>query len=300
MSSFLTPQYSLCSGADSVVEPLDCAPDGPEDTSTKVHLQELMQLTTVVSCQSQLDFSMVKPVRAESSESAAAWLVEEKRQDMESPRGISDWAAVFEEDKESPPGIADMNLSSGNSNDIVEGMRPGSCILPPSRASEIAHISVSENGLQKYCPATSVNPKATHVDAEYGYSMQQVARRGKCKKARMNALFRGLSPVQSMESNGLFLQAGSYPFPTTVEEVERSRSRERKIRNRASVQRCRAKKMYYYERLEAERKALRHENAAIEHVLSEIAATCDLLNIPDNPAAMSYGDDGFPADHAMD
>lgn len=281
MSSFFVVQPSLSSTVDSIVENLPSLPDGREDQTTEVHFQELMQLTSTMSSQSQGPGVLNEILDMDPKTSGAFFAFGTKKPADESPRGLSDWAAVFDEE-DSQSAATSMRISPLPSHtETVEGS-PGlescieNCILPQSCATIFADLNVSKDiGGWK---SNATEEASLRLEWTNSVSKAQIARREKCKRARLGAFARGRQS-STCENSADFGEATTSPSFKTAEEVERSRSRERKIRNRASVQRCRAKKMYYYERLEAERKILRCENETITQALTKFVNDGDVLRM---------------------
>lgn len=172
---------------------------------------------------------------------------------FETPRGLAAWASDFEEEvaaKQILPVASSLSSHIALTKDAsFRTQSPGTCATDASADPEKKSVGIVRPIISK--------PGSTKL-------------RSKCDKARVDTILRLLgwenqapatvmSPLSPLQQNGSIMSA---------HEIGLSRSRERKIKNRASVQRCRERKMQYYEDLEDERKTLRVENEKLAEVLS--------------------------------
>lgn len=164
---------------------------------------------------------------------------------VDSPRGLEAWAEIFGDEESSASGL------------------PNSC----SHAQECTLPNSPDTSLPSFLSSQpSIPPLATQISRKSGNGLK-----AKREKARAETLLRMLGVENIVPPNSGAAAASTTARVPNVVPPPRSRSRERKIRNRASVQRCRAKKMERFEDMENERKMLREENRALEGALERIA-----------------------------
>jgi bZIP transcription factor len=167
-----------------------------------------------------------------SSEKRHAYLT------LDSPRGLGAWADLFAE------GVSAHELPSSWS-------RPQDCTLSTNANAVLPSLMFAA-----YPPIVAPPEPAPKKSA--------IGLRAKRDKARAEALLRmlGFDNVCPEASNAA---------PARSSQKVPGHLRERKIRNRASVQRCRAKKQERCENLEKERQALRNENEALAAALASLS-----------------------------
>lgn len=170
---------------------------------------------------------------------------------IESPRGLGAWADIFADEE-----------TTSNLPPLLPDQQEWQLPLPSTTnstfdASPIAQYEILE-------------PTQNSIQKKGGGGL-----RAKREKARAETLLRMLGVDMDPVALPNVCVA---PPPKVADAASRPpvRSRDRKIRNRASVQRCRAKKLERYETMEKERRVLRKENevlAAALDALSEIVQT---------------------------
>jgi hypothetical protein len=100
-------------------------------------------------------------------------------------------------------------------------------------------------------------------------------RKAKRKKAKEHAVFRSLTTKTNSNGPEVGSKAAQPCNSDSIPELES----EKKIRNRASVQRCRERKSHYYNRLETTRLALRRENKLLQTALEDISGILEAHGI---------------------
>lgn len=166
---------------------------------------------------------------------------------VESPRGLAAWANVFEDE--------------GTSKEL-------SLLLPEPQ--EWTSTISSHPGSPLLAPPHSQSVELDQTTASPSQKKGGGILRAKRDKARAETLPRmlgvDLEPVVLPTSC-----AATVPKVAARAPSPRSRSTDRKIRNRASVQRCRAKKLARFETMEKERQTLRKENEALSAALDAVS-----------------------------
>jgi hypothetical protein len=212
----------------------------------------------------------------------------------QSPRRISEWAAIFEGIETSelstlpslrPASVSGLDNSSSNSNeasheptraDPTVTVHAGNCASFVAAEDVQMQRQAHETGLALVGNDNFANNRGNTLrrapripDTTPRGSLRGVVdRKAKRKKAKEHAVFRNLKTksgdgVQESTEIAALLRPGVCEVVPAVES-------EKKIRNRASVQRCRERKSHYYDRLEDDRRALRKENETLQNIVEDI------------------------------
>lgn len=182
---------------------------------------------------------------------------------VDTPRGLPTWALTFEEQ------LASTAAASSVPNEMpVAGKYDSSTTLTSASSAAISSFQPEPVSLQIQPPIAKTGSASL---------------KSKCEKARIDNMLRTIGwkevekdiqtdSSESVPLNPIACVPQENGVPLTAQEIRQARARERKIRNRASVQRCRERKLKYYEDLEKEKVALDVENNCMAKALASVEA----------------------------
>lgn len=182
----------------------------------------------------------------------------------DTPRGLPTWAFTFEE-----------QLASTAAASSVPNVMPiaGKYDTSPTLTSA---SSVAISSFQPEPIPLQIQPPIAKTGS--------ASLKSKCEKARIDSMLRTIGWEEEVEKDIQTDSTESVPLnpfeyvpqengvPLTAQEIRQARAHERKIRNRASVQRCRERKLKHYADLEKENVALDVENDCMAKALAYVEA----------------------------
>jgi hypothetical protein len=199
-----------------------------------------------------------------------------------SPRGLSEWAALYNDDSgsddlfllEKPTSMSQLPVDATTKACASLASAP---LLASAPSCAAIQLSLAQTASPRSSPSKSL---ASTIKSQQRLPVARAipkdgiatikARRD---KAKVDVMMREMATrMHSVDKNMVTKFRRTFDSETRV-NVADNLQEEKKIRNRASVQRCREKKSKYYEHMEEERISLLRENSLLANAIHE-ATNC--------------------------